>query len=295
MLVLKVVQRSRRGYFHDRIIILSVMAGKVSSEMRRGIVEKYSAGNISKSQLARENGISISTVSRILKESVLPTSGNRKEKVLESVPAAEKHGQYDDYSEFFARNGISKEDLISIISELRGVEARFSSASSNAAHGETFEGVSDYTFRDFLEWAGNRKKYDMDVAKLSTEIAMLEDQRSRMREEIEGLSAKVVGLEMTVGQMRQEAQKVNDSISMAQERINAMESRLSQDREMLLVSAGLNWILKNGEITEETMDFIGKYHNLWKPTDGEIRIKIRNALIQELENSLSKLKGIISA
>ncbi|MEM0156481.1 MAG: hypothetical protein QXN26_00245 [Thermoplasmataceae archaeon] len=271
------------------------MAGKVSSEMRRGIVEKYSAGNISKAQLARENGISISTVNRILKEAVMEVSGNRKEEAIESAPAAEKRDIYKEYSEYFARYGISREDLISIVSELKEVEARFLSASGNVPHGEASADISDYLFRDFLAWAENRKKHDMEAAALSSEITMLEDQKSRMKEEIDSLSSKVVNLEMTVGQMRQEAQKVIDSISMAQERISAMELRLSEDRELLVVSAGLNWILKKGEITDETMDFIGRYHNLWKPTDGEIRIKIRNALIQELENSLSKLKGIISA
>ena len=130
---------------------------------------------------------------------------------------------------------------------------------------------------------------------MSSEINLLENQKSKLKEEIDGLSSKVVNLEMSVGQMRQEAQKVIDSISMAQERISAMESRLAEDRELLVVSAGINWILKNGEITDETLDFIRRYHNLWEPSDGEIRIKIRNALIQEMENSLSELKGIISA
>ena len=271
------------------------MAGRVSPEMRRGIIERYSAGNISRAQLARENGISVSTVNRILKEAVAVDSGIKGKESVKSDQGNEKHGIYDEYIEYLASNGISREDLIRIISELKEVEARFSSSSEKVHQGEVSGGLSDYVFRDFLEWAENRKNYELEAASLSSEINLLENQKSRLKEEMDSLSSRVVNLEMSVGQMRQEAQKVIDSVSMAQERLNAMESRLAEDREMLVVAAGINWILKNGEITDETLEFIRKYHNLWEPTDGEIRIKIRNALIQEMENSLSKLKSAVSA
>ncbi len=271
------------------------MAGRVSPEMRRGIIERYSAGNISRAQLARENGISVSTVNRILKEAVAVDSGIKGKEAVKPDQGNEKHGIYDEYIEYLASNGISREDLIRIISELKEVEARFSSSSEKVHQGEVSGGLSDYVFRDFLEWAENRKNYELEAASLSSEINLLENQKSRLKEEMDSLSSRVVNLEMSVGQMRQEAQKVIDSVSMAQERLNAMESRLAEDREMLVVAAGINWILKNGEITDETLEFIRKYHNLWEPTDGEIRIKIRNALIQEMENSLSKLKSAVSA
>ena len=271
------------------------MARRVSPEMRRGIIERYSGGNISRAQLARENGISVSTVNRILKEAVAVDSGIKGKESVKSDQGNEKHGIYDEYIEYLASNGISRDDLIRIISELKEVEARFSSSSEKVPQGEVSGGLSDYVFRDFLEWIENRKSHDLEAASLSSEINLLENQKSRLKEEMDSLSSRVVNLEMSVGQMRQEAQKVIDSVSMAQERLNAMESRLAEDREMLVVAAGINWILKNGEITDETLEFIRRYHNLWEPTDGEIRIKIRNALIQEMENSLSKLKSAVSA
>ena len=271
------------------------MARRVSPEMRRGIIERYSSGNISRAQLARENGISVTTVNRILKEAVALDSGIKGKEAHKSDQGVEKHGVYGEYLEYLSSSGISREDLVRIISEMKEVEARFLSSSENMPRGEVSGDLSNYVFRDFLEWVENRKKHDLEAAAMSSEINLLENQKSKLKEEIDGLSSRVVNLEMSVGQMRQEAQKVIDSISMAQERINAMESRLAEDRELLVVSAGINWVLKKGEITDETLDFIRRYHNLWEPSDGEIRIKIRNALIQEMENSLSKLKGIVSA
>jgi FtsZ-binding cell division protein ZapB len=289
------VQRFRRCYLLNGIIIMSEMAGRVSPEMKRGIIERYSNGNISKAQLARENGISVSTVNRILKEVVAENSEAKRKEAAKPDQDIGKHGIYDEYFEYLTSNGISREELPRIISGMKEVEARFSASSDNVPHGGASVDISDYVFRDFLEWVENRKIYDLEAAKMSSEINLLENQKSKLKEEIESLSSRVVNLEISVGQMRQEAQKVIDSISMAQERINAMESRMAEDRELLVVSAGINWILKNGEITDEALDFMRRYHNLWEPTDGEIRIKIRNALIQEMENSLSKLKGVISA
>ena len=125
------------------------MAGRVSPEMRRGIIERYSAGNISRAQLARENGISVSTVNRILKEAVAVDSGIKGKEAVKPDQGNEKHGIYDEYIEYLASNGISREDLIRIISELKEVEARFSSSSEKVPQGEVSGGLSDYVFMAF--------------------------------------------------------------------------------------------------------------------------------------------------
>ena len=236
------------------------MAGRITEETRENIIRDFNSGSISKARLARNYGISVSTVNRI----------------LSSQGGAKKTGDQK------LSSGNSEKNLMDMVSE----KFRELSMSSAESGGYTAEYLIDL----FLKWIRDRDEAEKVRIKLSSEIDDLKARKVELEEEIESLTARAARVEIIIGRMKSEAQSALDALSLAQEKVTDLENRLIEDRETTLMAAGLKWILDHEDVDDRVIDFMSRFQNLWFPSEKEIRIRLREIFIQHLEKALSKLK-----
>ena len=220
------------------------MAGKISDETKRAIIRAYTDGGKSKTQIAREYEVSVSSVSRFInedsaKEKTLPIKGKPKQ--------AKPHGS----NKSFRNNSApapGSEPAATVFADLEKI------LSGNAEIlGEL---PMEYLVQEFVNWISRRDKGEKELISLEMAIESLKLEKSSIEEEISRLGSKAGSLEILIGRMKRLAEDSHMDLSLVEERLANIEQKLSIDHDILLIGSAIRTILRGQELDEELVSMI---------------------------------------
>lgn len=244
------------------------MAGKISPETKKEILKEFSKPGATKAGIARKFNISASTVSRIL----ATASEKKEEKSSASAEPAKK--KESGLLELFQEEGVSESDLKAFLFSLR-------------QRGED-SNISDL-FDEFLRWISDRDQLEKEKIMASTEMESMESRKESMEREISGLEGKTAGLEIKVWKMKSAAERAQKSLSEVQGRLEYLEGRMTENRDLLVLAAGLKSLIDSGDLGKKVVSLIADSQNVWDPDNQESVKRVSNALERYLQMVSSDL------
>lgn len=245
------------------------VAGKISPETKKEILNEFSKPGATKAGIARKFNISASTVSRIIATS----SGNKEEK-KSSVPSAPPKKKESDLLALFQEEGISESDLKAFLFSLR-------------QRGEASD--LNELFDEFLRWVSDRDQMEKDKILASTEVDSMKSRKESMEKEISGLEGKTAGLEIKVWKMKSSAERAQKSLSEVQGRLEYLEDRMTENRDLLVLAAGLKSLVDSGDLGRKVVSLIADPQNVWDPESQESVKRVSKALERYLQMVSSDL------
>lgn len=244
------------------------MANNISPETKKAVLSEFSKPGATKAGIARKFNISVSAVNRII-----ATSGTVEEKEgPENKPARKAEKGLVD---LFAQEGVSESDLKALLFSLK----------------QTGE-VSDisHLFDDFLRWISSRDQMEKERILQSTEVDTMVSRKNSMEKEIIELEGKTARLEINVWKMKTAAEKAQNSLSEVQGRLEYLEERMAENRDLLVLAAGLKSLIDSGELGKRVVALIADPENSWDPENKESVRRISKALdiyINQVSSGLS--------
>ncbi len=257
------------------------MAGRVDRETRTRILEEAGKREKSIAQIARDFKVSPTTVRRIVL-SANARPDDLKAENLSKSPAEASSGML---SMDASKPGVDEAEK-RILQTLREALNRI----HEKKDGEAEEIEPELYVEEFLKWISQRDEMEKERIKVESEIDQLKALKDDLEKQVSDLFSRAVRVETMIGRMKSQADNAQEALDMVENRISALEDRLSTERDVLVVAAGLKWILDTGEISDEALNFISRFRKLWYPDVNEIRSRLRDAIMADLENALSKLK-----
>ncbi len=244
------------------------MANKISPETKKAILSEFSKPGATKAGIARKFNISASTVSRIV------AAGNvgKEEKGVETAASAPKKGS--DIIALFQEEGISESDLKAFLFSLRQRKDTFN--------------INDL-FDEFLKWVSDRDQMEREKIMSSTEMDSMTSRKESMEREISELEAKTAGLEIKVWKMKSAAERAQNSLSEVQGRLEFLEDRMTENRDLLVLAAGLKALIDSGELGRKVLSLISDTENVWDPENQQSVEKVSKALERYLQMVSSDL------
>ncbi len=257
------------------------MAGRVNSETRARILEEARRREKSAAQIARDFGVSPTTVRRIVLSGNVQPSGQESANTTKSIAGATSGMQSNDA----AQTGTSREE-VRILQKLRDAMDRM----QGQKEGEGGESDPGLYVEEFMKWLNQRDEMEKARIQVESEIDQLKVIKGDLEKQVSDLFSRAARVESMIGRMKSQAENALEALDMAETRLSTLEDRLSIEKDVLVVATGLKWILDTGEINEQALNFISRFKRFWYPDENEIRSKLRDTIIADLENALSKLK-----
>lgn len=257
------------------------MAGRVNDATKTRILEEISRKEKSTAQIAREFGVSPTTIRRI----ALSNGGRANSKTQVSSVRSPQAASEESLPNR-AENPSIKPPETNVIERIAEI--------LNKIQGQKDEGGPsvdhDQLAAEFLKWLNTRDNNEKAKIQMETEIEELKALKGDLEKQVSDLFTRAARVEAMIGRIRAQAENALEALDIAEMKLASLENRLSAEREVLVVASGLKWVLDDGEISDEAMTFISRFKKLWYPGKDEIRRKLRDQIIMEMENSLAKLK-----
>lgn len=233
------------------------MANKISPEIKAKILSEFSKPGSTKAGIAKKFNISASTVSRIV--------ATHSEKPQEKSVKSPKPSQDNENGliGLFREEGIADSDLKALLFSLKQRKE-----DSNMME----------LFDEFLKWVSSRDQMEKDRILASTEIDSMMSRKDSMEREIIELEGKTAKLEINVWKMKTAAEKAHNSMSEVQGRLEYLEQRMSENKDLLVLAAGLKSLIDSGELGKRVVSLIADPENTWDPANKESVRRISKAL-----------------
>lgn len=244
------------------------VAGKISPETKKEILEEFSKPGATKAGIARKFNISASTVSRIV-----ATASDKKEE-NPSTPDEPASKEERGLLELFQEEGISKSDLKAFLFSLRQM-------------GEATD--INELFDEFLKWISGRDQLEKERIMASTEMESMESRKESMEREISGLEGRTAGLEIKVWKLKSAAERAQKSLSEVQGRLEYLEARMTENRDLLVLAAGLKSLIDSGDLGKKVLSLIADPQNVWDPESQESVRRVSSALERYIQMVSSDL------
>ena len=244
------------------------MAGKISDETKRAIIRAYTDGGKSKTQIAREYEVSVSSVSRFINED------SAKEKTLPTKDKPKQVKPHGSNKGFRTNSNIApgSEPAATVLADLEKILSGYAEVLG--------ELPLEYLVQEFVNWISKRDKGEKELISLEMAIESLKLEKSSIEEEISRLGSKAGSLEILIGRMKRLAEDSQMDLSLVEERLANIEQKLSIDHDILIIGSAIRSILRGQELDEELVSMIADMVK-WK-TSGtkEKKDLIRKALAE---------------
>lgn len=244
------------------------LAKRILPETKEAIIQEFQQGKANKALLARKYNISSSTVSRILASADIPPETSMPEPPME--PA-------EDFEVPEEPPQVHNDAITRLYEILEGTD--------QAEDMETL-------VNEFGKWIKSRDELEKEKVRAAMDLESLRAERASIENRIFALASKAANLELVIGRMKTSAENAQVSMSLVEERLSNIEERLSTNRDILMIAAGIKSLIDRGDIDDETLSFIQDYDDMWKPDSEEMRERIRKALVHYVEMANSKVRNL---
>lgn len=254
-------------------ILSDLVATRISQETRDAVIQEFQKGGRSKSSLAKEYNISVTSVSRILSSSSI------------SARAAGLVFPNESQIDAFRSIGLSRTSARKFLSTVKEIQEWIKVREDQGA-------VPDLVglIVEFSSWVRSRAEWEKEKIMDKEEIESLRLEKSSIENQILRLGSKAANMEIMIGKMKAEARDATSSMTLAENRMSQLEERMEKDKNLLIVASGLVSLLERGEIDEATVEVMSKFKNLWMPDETEISRRILDSMLHYMEVAHSKLK-----
>lgn len=249
------------------------MASKISPETKESILREFSKPGATKAGIARKFNISPSTVNRIIATSS-EDKENKIEKNVEPSANVQKNGS--DLLALFQEEGISESDLKAFLFSFR------QSKETTDLNG---------LFDEFLRWVADRDQLEKEKILASTEMNSMASRKDSMEKELSDLEGKTARLEINVWKMKSAAERAQKSLSQVQGRLEFLENRMTENRDLLVLAAGLKSLIDSGDLGRRVVSLIADPDNIWDPDNRESVERVSRALDRYLQMVSSDLSS----
>ena len=275
------------------------MATKIGPDVRARIIRDFQSSGKTKAQIARDYGISPTTVSRIIKASsparspgVSPSEPSGNTGSASGTSPGSGRTASREFDSFAQRYGITADKANRILEVIKAARAEIEEKSTEKGNDDRkTEDAIEYLVQEFLKWIESRDTLEKKLIEMGTTLDAAKNYHSEMEGRIDVLVSRAMNLEILIGKMKSEAESAAQAFSEMFDKISVIEEKLSEDRDTIAISSTLKWVLGKGPLDEDALEYLRKFPGLDKHMEEEMKTKFREILLRRIEGVLKDIRS----